>query len=151
MDQVLTVFLVRNQTTGGIIEAMRNGRFYATGQKLRHDTFRVECNGGQRTARSGEALDQTGTRDVTVRLSVTATGKGAHPISVTIIRSGQVVSKVAGVTPFEQQFVDATVSPETWNFYRVVIEGDGEILSNPIFVGPVPAESDRRQQSTISS
>lgn len=150
LDQVLTVLWVKDWTADGMIDALRQGRFYATGKNLRLDAFHAEFHGGQRMASSGDVLDHTDARNVTVRLSVTATDKGAHPISVTIIRSGQVVSKVAGVTPFEQQFVDDTVSPDTKNFYRVVIEGAGEILSNPVFIGPVLAKSDGGHPSTIT-
>lgn len=150
LDQVLTVLWVEDWTADGMIDALRHGRFYATGKNLRLDAFHVEFHGGPRMASSGEVLDHTDARKVTVRLSVTATDKGAHPISVTIIRSGQVVSKVAGVTPFEQQFVDDMVSSDTRNFYRVVIEGAGEILSNPVFIGPVLAESDGGHPSTIT-
>lgn len=150
LDQVLTVFWVKDRTADGLIDALRQGRFYATGKNLRLDTFHVESHGGQRLVTPGEALDLTDARNVTVRLSVIATDKGAYPISVTIIRSGQVVSKVAGVTPFEQQFVDDAVSPDTKNFYRVVVEGAGEILSNPIFIGPVLAESNGGYPSTTT-
>jgi len=147
LNQVLTVFWVRERTVGGVMEAMRKGRYYATGPGLRLDRFQVECNGGTQVALSGEALDPEGARDLTVRLAVTSTDRGAHPISVTIIRSGQVLSKVAGVTPFEQQFVDATVPPGTENFYRVEVQGGGEILSNPIFVAPM----NNRQPSLITN
>lgn len=150
LDQVLTVLWVKDRTADGLIDALRQGRFYATGKNLRLDTFHVESHGGQRLVTPGEALDLTDARNVTVRLSVIATDKGAYPISVTIIRSGQVVSKVAGVTPFEQQFVDDAVSPDTKNFYRVVVEGAGEILSNPIFIGPVLAESNGGYPSTTT-
>lgn len=149
LDQVLTVLWVKDRTADGLIDALRQGRFYATGKNLRLDTFHVESHGGQRLVTPGEALDLTDARNVTVRLSVIATDKGAYPISVTIIRSGQIVSKVAGVTPFEQQFVDDAVSLDTRNFYRVVVEGAGEILSNPIFIGPVLAESEGGHLSMI--
>ena len=149
LDQVLTVLWVKDRTADGLIDALRQGRFYATGKNLRLDTFHVESHGGQRLVTPGEALDLTDARNVTVRLSVTATDKGAYPISVTIIRSGQIVSKIAGVTPFEQQFVDDAVSLDTRNFYRVVVEGAGEILSNPIFIGPVLAESEGGHLSMI--
>jgi hypothetical protein len=69
-------------------------------------------------------------------VSVSATDRGAHPIKVTIIRSGQVVARLAGETPFDHRFVDERVLSDERIAYRVEIRGDGEILSNPIFVKP---------------
>lgn len=149
LDQVLTVFWVQHRTVEGLMDALRQGRAYATGPKLRLDSFQVESEGGQRRASSGETLDRRGTREATVRLSVTATDKGFHPISVTIIRSGLVVSKVAGMTPFEQEFLDETLSPGGGNFYRLLVEGAGEIVSNPVFIGPVLAKSDEEQPAAM--
>jgi len=103
---------------------------------LRLESFRVECQGGTRWARSGDTLDPQGARDLTVHVSVSATDRGAHPIKVTIIRSGEVVARLAGETPFDHRFVDERVLANERIAYRVEIRGDGEILSNPIFVKP---------------
>lgn len=143
LDQVLTVFRVRERTAAGVAEAIRTGRLYGVVQArkefgLRLDTFRVECDGGTRGVESGETLDPEGARDVAVRMLVSATDQGRHPVSVTIVRSGQVVARLSGETPFEQRFVDDSLPPGRWHAYRVEVRGDGEILSNPIFVGPVP-------------
>ncbi|TAJ07286.1 MAG: hypothetical protein EPO61_15115 [Nitrospirae bacterium] len=145
LDQVLTIFWVRQRSAAGLVEALRSGRLYSAGQYLkgaglRLDQFRVECEGGARGAGSGESLDPNGARDVVVRLRVTAVDQGAHPITLTLIRSGQVAVTLTGITPFEQTIPDPGAPPGVWNFYRVSIQGKGsEILSNPIFVGPVPA------------
>ncbi|MEK6527166.1 MAG: hypothetical protein AABZ22_09855 [Nitrospirota bacterium] len=142
LDRVLTVLWVRERTLAGLTEAMRAGRMYGVEQYrkefgLRLDAFRVECQGGTRWAGPGETLDPQGARDRSVHLAVSATDHKAHPISVTIIRSGQVVARLAGETPFEHRYVDDQVSPEARIAYRLEIRGDGEILSNPIFVRPV--------------
>ncbi|HEV8539735.1 MAG TPA: hypothetical protein VGQ60_01110 [Nitrospiraceae bacterium] len=147
LDRVLTVLRVRERTPAGLIEAIRTGRLYAVEQTkrefgLRLDTFRVECDGGSRGAESGEMLDPEGARDLAVRVAVSASDERAHPLSVNIIRSGQVVAKLTGETPFTQVFEDAAVPPGQWHAYRIVVRGDresGELLSNPVFVGPVPA------------
>ncbi|MBI4400205.1 MAG: hypothetical protein HY581_01060 [Nitrospirae bacterium] len=143
LNQVLTVFWVRERTAAGIVEAMRSGRLYALGQYhkefgLRLDAFQVECEGGARWAESGETLDPKHARDLAVRVSVSATDKGAHPISVTIIRTGQVIARLTGETPFEHRFSDQHVPVGEWSAYRLEITtGGGEIVSNPIFVKPV--------------
>ena len=141
LDRVLTVFWVRERTVAGLAEAMRAGRMYGVEQYkkefgLRLEAFRVECENGTRGAGSGETLDPQGARDLTVHLSVSATDNGAHPIKVTIIRSGEVVARLTGETPFDQRFLDEHIPADERIAYRVVIRGDGEILSNPIFVRP---------------
>lgn len=143
LDQVLTVFWVRDRTASGIVEAIRSGRLYALGQYhkqfgLRLDAFQVECEFGARRAESGETLDPTHARHLAVRVSVSATDKGAHPISVTIIRTGQVIARLTGQTPFEHRFLDQTVPLGEGSAYRLEITTEGgEIVSNPIFVKPV--------------
>jgi len=152
LDQVLTVLWVREQTPAGVIEALRTGRMYAVGQYrrefgLRLDEFLVECEAGARRARSGETLDPKKAKDLAVRISVSATDRGAHPITVTIIRSGQVIARLAGQTPFAQSVADIDLPLGQSMFYRVDVQGEGgEILSNPIFVRPVMAVENGQQQ-----
>ncbi len=146
LDQVLTVLWVREQTPAGVIEAMRAGRMYAVGQYrrefgLRLDEFLVECEAGARRARSGETLDPKKAKDLAVRVSVSATDRGAHPISVTIIRSGQVIARLTGQTPLAQSVADTEVPLGQSVAYRVEVQGGGEILSNPIFVEPIRANA----------
>lgn len=144
LDQVLTVFQVRERTIAGLVEALRAGRHYAVGQPrratgLRLDDFRAVADGGARTAGAGESLDPQGSRDVALRLRITTADGGAHPISVTVIRSGEVIARLAGETPFEQAVTDPAAPPAVWHAYRLQADGGGaELLSNPIFVGPVP-------------
>lgn len=145
LDQVLTIFWVRERSAAGLVEALRAGRLYSVGQYvkgagLRLEQFRIECESGARGAGSGESLDPNGARDVAVRVRVTAADQGARPITLRVIRSGRVVATLTGVTPFEQVLSDPGAPPGVWNFYRVSVQGQGsEILSNPIFVGPVQA------------
>jgi len=141
LDRVLTVFWVRERTAAGLAEAMRAGRMYGVEQYrkefgLRLEAFHVECERGTRGAGPGETLDPQGARDLTVHLSVSATDHQAHPIKVTIIRSGEVVARLTGDTPFDHRFLDERAPADERLAYRAEIRGDGEILSNPIFVRP---------------
>jgi hypothetical protein len=54
-----------------------------------------------------------------------------------VIRSGQVVAQLAGETPFRIDWPDTIVPPEEEMTYRVEVTGIAELLSNPIFVGPI--------------
>lgn len=141
LDRVLTVFWVRERTAAGLAEAMQAGRMYGVEQYrkefgLRLEAFRVECQNGTRGAGSGDTLNPQEARDLTVHLSVSATDNGVHPIKVTIIRSGEVVARLTGETPFDRRFLDESAPAGEQIAYRVEIRGDGEILSNPIFVKP---------------
>lgn len=145
LDQVLTIFWVRERTAAGLRDALRAGRLYSVGQYnkgagLRLDQFRIDCAGGTRGAEAGESLDPIGAADVTLRLKVTAADRSQRPVTVRVIRSGQVAATLTGVTPFEQALTDPGAPPGVWNVYRVTVVNEGsEIMSNPIFVGPTQA------------
>jgi hypothetical protein len=144
LNQVLNVVTVRERTVAGLMEAMRAGRFYALAQAgrkfgLRLDTFQVETQDGSRAAGAGESF--AGGRQLpAVRVAVSATDGGSHQVLVRIVRSGQVIARLDGTTPFHQRIVDATVPAGAAAYYRVDVRGEGEILSNPIFVKPEPVE-----------
>lgn len=145
LDHVVTVLWVRERTAAGVVEAFRTGRHYGVQRSrkpfgFRLDTFRIECDAGARGADPGETLEACGSNDRSVRVAVSATDHGAHPVTVTIIRSGEVIARVTGETPLDQRVTDAAFAPTEAAAYRVEVRGDGEILSNPIFVGPVPGQ-----------
>jgi hypothetical protein len=140
LNQVLNVVTVRERTTAGLVEAIKAGWLYALSQAarpfgLRLDTFQVETQDGARAAVVGQPF-MRGAEPPAVRVVVTATDRGSHPVLVTIIRSGLVVARVAGTTPFHQLLVDTTLPAGPAAYYRVDVRGEGEILSNPIFVKP---------------
>jgi hypothetical protein len=138
LDQVLNIVSVTERTRTGLLEAMRAGRLYAVSQAgrsfgLRLSTFQVETLNGAERAGIGEWLKH-GTQPLAVRVAITATDGGTHPVQVTIIRSGQILSRTSGTTPFCQHLVDDTLAPHASAYYRLEVRGEGEILSNPIFV-----------------
>jgi hypothetical protein len=142
LNRLMTVLSVKERTVAGVLGALRSGHAYAVGDgdhhvQLRLDEFRVLCQGGTKSASVGDRLDPVGARDLMVRLSVTASDRGGHPVKVRVIRSGQVVAQLAGETPFRVDWPDATVPPEERMTYRVEITGIAELLSNPIFVDPI--------------
>ncbi len=148
LDQVLTVFGVRQRTAAGIVEALKTGRSYAVGQyrsktRLRLEEFRVGCHAEDPGATSGETLTPAPSCAVTVSVRVSAADPPPMPVTVTVVRSGQVMGKASGPLPFVQRFVDPTPSADARGVYRVIVEGqEVELLSNPIFVEPIPAGTD---------
>ncbi|MEW6544193.1 MAG: hypothetical protein AB1411_11340 [Nitrospirota bacterium] len=146
LDQVVTVFWVRDRSAAALVEALKTGRLYAVGQYqkgrgLRLDQFRVECEGGARWAESGEYLDPGTAGDLGVRLSVSATDQGAHPIAVTLVRSGEEIGRFTGTTPVSWLLGDPAVPVGRNAYYRILVEGEEmELLSNPVFVGPIHSD-----------
>ena len=141
LDQVLNVLAVHEWSPEGVLDAMRTGRLYAVGQHatgvaLRLDEFQVVTKGGTRSARSGERLSLEAPRDLAVQVSVSATDGKSHPITVTMIRSGKVVSQVKGHTPFRHRLAETRKANVEPFYYRIAVTGVGEILSNPIFIEP---------------
>ncbi len=146
LDQVLTVFWVRDKTATGVLEAVRAGRFYATYAHkrtygLRLDALQLEDETGARVAGSGETFLRQGAQDIVMRVAVSATDRGVHLITVAVIRSGQVIARVNGETPFAQRIVDRLLPSGAPATYRIEVTGQGEVLSNPIFVKPKEAAS----------
>lgn len=142
LHRLVTVLWVKERTTAAVLEALRSGHSYAVADgdhdvQLRLDEFRVVCQGGAKSASIGDRLDPGAARDLTILLSVAARDDGRHPVKVRVIRSGQVLVQLAGETPFRVNWPDATAPTAERLAYRVEITGSGELLSNPIMIGPL--------------
>ena len=142
LHRLVTVLWVKERTAAGLLEALQSGHSYAVGDgdqhvQLRLDEFQVVCHGGTRSASVGDRLDPGGARDLMIRLSVTATDRGRHPVKVRVIRSGQILAQLAGQTPFRIDWPDTHAPIAERITYRVEITGSGELLSNPIVVDPI--------------
>jgi hypothetical protein len=142
LHRLVMALRVKERTVTGVLEALQSGHSYAVGDgdhhvQLRLDEFQVVCLDGTKAASPGDYLDPHGARDLMVQLSVTAADHGSHPLKVRVIRSGQVVEQSAGQTPFRLNWADTTAPTGERMTYRVEITGSGELLSNPIFVGPI--------------
>ena len=142
LHRLVTALWVKERTVAGVLEALRSGHSYAAGNshhhiQLRLDEFRVVCQGGAKSASVGDRLDPGTARDLSILLSVTARDDGRHPVTVRVIRSGQVLARLAGETPFRATWPDTTAPTGEPVTYRVEITGSAELLSNPIIVGPI--------------
>jgi hypothetical protein len=147
---------VKQRTVAGVLEALQSGHSYAVGEgdhhvQLRLDEFRIVCQGGTKSASAGDRLDPGMARDLMIRLSVSASDRGQHPVKVRVIRSGQVLAQLAGETPFLIDWPDTTVPTAERMTYRVEITGSGELLSNPIVVGPILGPNAVSSEPSISS
>jgi hypothetical protein len=143
LDQVLTVVWANDRTEASLLDALRQGRSYAVEQhrkefRLVLDEFQLRCPSCGRGAGPGEALETPDAHLVVSRVMVSATDRKRHPITVTLVRSGGVVAKVMGETPFLAEIPDPTAPSGRPLAYRVAVTGGGEILSNPVFIRPRP-------------
>ena len=144
LDQVLSIVSARSRTVEDLLEAVRTGRLYAVERRkkefaLRLETFRIECDAGRRGASAGEILDPEGHRDMVIRISISTTDRQAHHITATVIRSGETLARLSGTTPLTVDIPDKTAPAGRWLAYRLLVEGEGELVSNPVFVGPMPS------------
>jgi hypothetical protein len=142
LHRLVTTLRVKERTVSGVLEALQSGHSYAVGDGDRHvqlrlDEFRVACEGQSSSAEAGDRLDSAEACDLMIHLSVTAADRGRHPVKVRIIRSGNVMAQLIGQTPFRVDWADSTVPMGERMTYRVEVTGSGELLSNPIMVGPI--------------
>jgi hypothetical protein len=132
---IQTVFLVRERSEAGVLEALRAGRMYAlqrgreTGLALADFTAAA----GGAAAIAGETLRPAPGAALEVRVSVEATEPGATDVRVTLVRNGSIAAAWSGSTPFHETY------RETWDgrpaVFRLEARGGGaRLLGNPIFV-----------------
>ena len=141
LNQVLNVLRVRERSVAGVVEAMRTGRVYAVAEPnrvlgWRLERFDVGTDGGERTAAAGDVFTRNGAEDVTIRVEVSGSAAGQQPVTLVVVRAGQVIARTTGTLPLTQRFVDRTLPAGQGAYYRVEVHGEGEILSNPIVVKP---------------
>ncbi|MBN2301531.1 MAG: hypothetical protein JXN60_03340 [Lentisphaerae bacterium] len=127
MDNVETVVWAKDRTENSIMDAIRDGAFYARsnhqGRRISLDRWSVECGGN----------------GVEIRLDISAAAE--ENIRITLIRGGVVLDEKKGFTPMHYVFRDSGMS-KCRDYYRAVINGNGalKVVTNPIFVD-APAES----------
>jgi len=132
---IQTVFLVREHTDAGVLEALRAGRMYAlqrgrdTGLALRE----FAATAGGPSAISGETLHATPGAPLELTVAVDTGDSRPADVRVTFVRNGSVIAAWSGSTPFR------ATHREAWDgrpaVFRLEARGGGaRLLSNPIFV-----------------
>jgi hypothetical protein len=136
--QLQTVFLVRDRSRAGLMEALGAGRFYGRWTPERRDPLRLaewslaaaEPVGGDRAvAGAGESLVARG--EVAIRLVVV--GGGGDAVEARLIRRGEVIWSARGVPPLAYTIADRAIPP---TYYRLDVQGPypRRLIANPIFV-----------------
>ena len=147
IDAYQTVFLLPSLNYPEVISALRMGRVYPTfgrrNSRLRLKDFRISS--GKWSAEMGESLEVSDP-SVAVHIGIEGTSLDT-PVTVRLLRQGEVIKEFTGRTPLEVTFRDqysgrtkhlATNSPAELDkmvYYRLdVRRREARILSNPIFV-----------------
>ncbi len=127
-----TVFLVRDRSRDGMMEALRSGRFYGrwtpNGEPpLRLAAFRIEADG--RSALSGGSLDATGP----VAIHLTVAGGDGRAVTARLIRGGEGIWTTRSAPPIEATIED---HPARTTYYRLDVEGayPYRLVGNPAVV-----------------
>lgn len=133
---VQTVFLVGEKSEAAILESFRAGRMYALSRTLAYglvlENFFVRQ--GDAEAVSGGTLRASADQPVEVRVKVTASDSGEHPIKAILVRNGEVAEIWVGKTPLE--VVHREPFGGAPSYFRLEVRGSvpHQLLTNPIFV-----------------
>ena len=129
-----TVFLVKEFTLAGILEAIKNGRMYcARGDGEiwpKIDYFNVLGEVGEE-AFMGDTLI-TG-RDPVIKFGISHNGDQSKPITIHLIRGGELLETFEGDTPMDIEYLDSTTPRGVMTYYRLMDDRE-HLVSNPIFV-----------------
>ena len=134
IDRILTVFLVREKTRAGVLDAVQKGRMYAVqggGEQLVLNRFEVETGAGR--AQAGETIEAT--EPVEVNVAIEKLNESEEQVHVRLIRSGEVVVEFNAVTPLEFKHVDGELAPGESAYFRLMARSrTARLVSNPVFV-----------------
>lgn len=137
LDTFQTIFLVDDQRSQDVLQALERGRLYAVRKfkdsRLSLDQFKITDNRSGNIAIMGEEINVKGSPIVEGRISTL--DQSRQDIKISIIRDGKQNWTFEGQTPLDFQLVDQA----GWrgkSFYRLDVKSKtgGYLLSNPIFV-----------------
>ena len=138
LDDVLTVFLVSEQSREAILEALKLGRFYSVRRKPDYRLVLEDFSIGQKGRREwipmGGDLEADGEAPLGIRLRIGASDRREVAFTLRLIRSGKQVRVVKGKTPFVETVEVMPPDGGRREFFRIEIVKPHRLLSNPIFV-----------------
>ncbi|MBI3800474.1 MAG: hypothetical protein HY268_26300 [Deltaproteobacteria bacterium] len=134
---VQTIFAVQEATPTAVLAALRAGHMYALqreqAEALVLRDFTLVTPTAAEPARMGETLRLHDSPLVHLRLE--SESQSALQFSLTLIRSGEVLATLSGLTPQDFTYSDDSLR-EGRGYYRVEVRGPTPhwLVSNPIFV-----------------
>lgn len=140
LDRVVTTVFAKERSVAGVLDAIRSGHAYAAAEgdhrvMLTLDELSLGCDCDRPSVGIGEhvVLSSGAHAVATVRLSA-RDGK-AHPVTLRLIRSGEIIGMTKAETPVQYQLADTAPVPDAGAYYRLEVVGQsGELLTNPIYV-----------------
>jgi hypothetical protein len=137
LARVQTVFLVRERSEAGVLEALRAGRLYARhrGPQTALVLTEFAASTEESKAVAGETLRPAAGAMVSLAVGIDAVGAAAADLKVVLLRNGEIVDAWTGTTP------NSRIHREAWDGRPAVFRleargGGGRLLSSPIFVRP---------------
>lgn len=132
-----TVFLVKEFSKKAIIEALRNGKMYASQGKYKKravlEEFTVTDLILERSGVSGDEVKLF--VPALIRIKVKSIDENSYKTKVRLIRNGELVKSFEGETPMIIDFEDEYFLEGKKGYYRIDVKGAmGSVVSNPIFV-----------------
>jgi hypothetical protein len=135
LARVQTVFLVRERSEAGVLEALRQGRLYARQRSAQTALALTEFLASSHDARamSGETLRPALGAVMSLTIGIDAVGTAATDLKILLLKNGDIIEAWTGGTPFRATY------RETWDgrptVFRLEARGaGGRLLSSPIFV-----------------
>ena len=130
------VFLLREKSRKGVLEALKNGKMYACQgsypQYTRLDEFSVSHPDGSNKGISGDEIKLKDSPRI--RISLSAAVASENKIKVRLIRSGELIETFEGTLPVQIDYEDKYFQPGKKIYYRMDMSGCGVLVSNPVFV-----------------
>jgi len=132
-----TIFLVQEKSRKDVLKALRNGKMYASYQgnylqSVRLDEFSVCSSEGEKKGISGDEI--TLKENPRIRIFLSAAEASEKKVRVRLIRSGELIETFEGTLPMQIYYEDRCFQPGEKVYYRMDMQGQGKIVSNPIFV-----------------
>lgn len=135
-----TVFLVKRKTKEAILEAMKNGRMYASRgnvawPRLVLEDFSISDSEGSQKGMMGEEISLNGHPEINIHIT-TSKPEEENYAEVRLIRGGQLIKIFTGKTPLNFHYGDRYSKPRKRTYYRLDVNDKKNriIVSNPIFV-----------------
>lgn len=136
LASIQTVFLARERSARGLLQALERGRMYALQRVPTAGLVLAEFSvaGAGVTAGSGDTLRAAAGTPLEVRLAVEPDGAGPPEIRATLVRNGAVVGAWSGPAPL--RVVHREVFDGAPTYFRVDARGPAphRLLTNPVFV-----------------
>ncbi len=140
LDRVVTTVFAQERSVAGVLEAIRSGHAYAAaegddGAMLALNEFTLSCDCDPATAGIGEHLVLSSGSHVVATVRLSARDGKPHPVTLRLIRSGEIIGMTKAETPVQYQVADTQPVPDGGAYYRLEVVGrSGELLTNPVYV-----------------